>query len=328
MYEIELIEFSYADNLVLSFKSLRINSGEIVAIQGDNGTGKTTLLKLLAGIMVEQSGRFSFHGINNVKERTAKLRSSAVFVHQNPYLFSGTVYHNIASALGRSVSRSAIGKCVSMNLDLVGLHGFEHRRARGLSGGEIKRIALARAIAAKPEVLLLDEPTASVDSGTSVRIVELLRILSTENRTIIFSTHEPDIAYQVANRLLILKNGNIAPATLNVYRGTIVNTDESFIYFSAGGCEIKCPVRDGSYTTAVLPYDDVILSEGKVVSSAQNQMPGRVEMIREVDGRYRICLDCGVKIYSHITRRSLTELRIDIGKKLYAIFKASSVRLY
>ena len=328
MYEIEMMGFSYADTPVLSLRSLRINPGEIVAIQGDNGTGKTTLLKLLAGIILAHSGRLSYQGINEVKERTAKLRAGAVFVHQNPYLFSGTVYHNIASAIGRKGSRSAVGKCVSDNLDLVGLNGFERRRARKLSAGEIKRVALARAMAAKPEVLILDEPTASVDSGTSERIVELLRILSAEKRTVIFSTHNHDIAYRVANRLLILRNGDIAPASLNIYRGIITNADDSFLYFSAGRYEIKCPIRDGSYTSAVLPYDDVILSEEKVATSAQNQVPGRVSQIREIDGRYRICLDCGVKIYSHITKRSLAEMRIDIGKKLYAVFKASSVQLY
>ncbi len=328
MFEIEGVGFAYGDTPVLSLRSMRIASGEILAIQGDNGTGKTTFLKLLAGIVQEQTGRFSYQGIDQTKARTAMLRENAVFVHQNPYLFSGSVYHNIAAPLGRNTNRAAIRKAVLESLDLVGLHGFENRRARKLSGGEIKRVALARALVLKPKVLLLDEPTASVDLSTSSRIVELLRSLSTADCTIVFSTHEPGVAYRVANRLVILKNGDTTAASLNIYRGSIANIDESFLYFSVQGCEIKCFVRDGTYTAAVLPYDDVILSENKVETSAQNQLACRVEEIEKINGRYKICLDCGIKIYSHVTLRSVSQMQIKIGKKLYAIFKAASVQLY
>ncbi len=328
MFSLEGVGFAYADAPVLRIRSFRVSTGEIVAIQGDNGTGKTTLLKLLAGLLPEHSGSFSYQGIEPERLRTARLKSEAVFVHQEPYLFSGTVRHNIAAALGRGMKRSTVDRCVAENLELVGLRGFERRNVRKLSGGEVKRVAIARALASKPKVLLLDEPTAAVDSSSSDRIVELIRALSREGRTIVLSTHEPDVAYRVSDRLVVLRNGDVSPASLNIYKGSICGEDESFLYFSTDGCVIKCPVRAGSYSAAVLPYTDVILSTATVDTSAQNRMAGRVVGVEENDGRFTVCLDCGVKIRSQVTRKSIADMRIGIGKTLYAIFKASAVQLY
>ena len=328
MIEIDDLRFSYSETPVLSIDSFRILPGEIVAIQGDNGTGKTTLLKLLAGIIPGPPGSISYLGVDQTISRFDRLQSDSVYVHQEPYLLSGSVFRNVASAIHPKTNRADTQREVSTKLKLVDLQGFEGRHIRKLSGGEKKRVALARALAANPKVLLLDEPTASVDSRTSDRICSLIRLLAKKNRTIVFSTHEPDIAYRVSDRLVTLRDGNIAPVDLNIYRGSVKRTDESFLYFTTGDCEIRCPLRDGDFSAAVLPYDDVILSEFRVETSAQNQIEGKVVEISAIGTRFRICLDCGVRIFSHITGRSVSQMGIEEGKKLYAVFKASAIRLY
>lgn len=329
MFELEGLKFSYSGEPVLSIGHFRIAAGEIVGIQGDNGSGKTTLLKLLGGLLQEHSGRLAYMGVEERKQRIAMMQDDSVYVHQNPYLFSGSVHRNISAAIPPQRSdRRKSSNIVFESLRAVDLGGFEHRNVRKLSGGEVKRVSLARAIAANPTVLLLDEPTAGVDSKTTGRITELIRGFSSQNRTIILSTHEPDLAYRVSDRLVLLKNGNIHSANLNIFKGTALKTDASFLYFSTGGCELKCPIRKGAFTAAVLPYDDVILSERKVSTSAQNQVIGTVERVTPIDGRHRVSMDCGVKMVSHVTGHSVSNLNITVGKTLYAIFKASAVQLY
>ena len=222
LYSCEDLAFSYGpgQSPALSIPSLAIEEGQCVALLGPNGSGKTTLLKLFNGLLPESgragacSGALRFRGEALVGggERLLprSLRRETIYMHQQPYVLSGGVARNMAFACGaRGLSGRAASETAREALRLVGLEGLAGRRRRGLSGGEAQRLALARAIASGAGVLLLDEPTASVDAASRDRIAETLSMLARKGVTILFSTHEPEVLGGIAGRIISFERGAI-----------------------------------------------------------------------------------------------------------------------
>jgi tungstate transport system ATP-binding protein len=181
------IHVSFEDSVALCGVTLEIGSGEVFSIIGPNGSGKTTLLRLLGGLLKPTSGEIMLHGEDITDENRETLRTKATVVFQQPMHFGTSVFKNIAYGLRiRKINEDTISKKVAEALTLVGLEGFEDRQARKLSGGEQRRVAIARAVVLNPEILLLDEPTADLDVD-STRVVEnILRTLNVKiivNRT-------------------------------------------------------------------------------------------------------------------------------------------------
>jgi len=222
LYSCENLTFSYGlgQAPALSIPALAIEEGQCVALLGANGSGKTTLLKLLNGLLPEGgrtggcAGSLLFRGEALVRggERfiPRSLRRETVYMHQQPYVLSGGVARNMTFACGsRGLSGRAAAETAREALRLVGLEGLAGRRRRGLSGGEAQRLALARVIASGAGVLLLDEPTASVDAASRDRIAETLSMLARKGVTIIFSTHEPEVLGGIAGRIISFERGAI-----------------------------------------------------------------------------------------------------------------------
>ena len=190
----------------LHIPALSLRRGQSLAFVGPNGSGKTSLLKVLNGLIAPSEGRALFLG--DETRSSPSLRARSVYLHQHPWLFAGTVSYNVAFGC-RGLSRSEVGARVGESLALVGLAGFERRSYRALSGGEAQRVALARAFARGADVLLLDEPTASADAESTGRIGSARAEAARRGATIIFSTHEEDFARACATRLLRLEEGLI-----------------------------------------------------------------------------------------------------------------------
>ncbi len=329
LFRIDSLQFAYESVQVLDLPYLEILSGGVTVLIGPNGSGKTTLLKLLNGLLAASGGRIFYIGRLLDSRTLPDLRRQTVLVHQDPYLFDGNVYGNVSYGLRlRHAAAPDVRRKVAEVLEAVGLSGFERRRARRLSGGERQRVAIARALVLNPRVLLLDEPTASVDAE-SIRLLERLILkLTKEGTTVIISTHNPSFAYRLGTRLIFMDEGTAVPGRENVFKGVSESTDERFTYFRAGGQIIRCPAQEGHFITAVLPMDDVILSRESIRTSAQNQFHGTVTGVESFDSLSRVSLDCGFPVQALITEYSVDTLKVSPGEDFFVTFKASAVRLY
>jgi tungstate transport system ATP-binding protein len=139
------------------------------------------------------------------------LRQRVTLLHQRPYLFSGSVAGNVAFGLAaRGAGKTMIQDVVNESLEKVGLSGFESRTARELSGGESRRVALARALACKPEVLLLDEPVANVDRASAMLFESLVVSRAAYGMTIVISTHDERLGARLGASVIYLEDGKLA----------------------------------------------------------------------------------------------------------------------
>ena len=187
-----------------------VNEGELMALLGPSGGGKTTVLRMIAGLEMPTSGDIFIRGVR-VNDVTVQERNIG-FVFQNYALFKHmTVFKNIAFGLKiKKWKRSDIKDRVAEMLKLFDLDGMEKRFPHQLSGGQRQRIAIARALAPKPSVLLLDEPFGAVDAKIRQDLREwLVRLHHDLNLTTIFVTHDQEEALEVSNRIVIFSKGKL-----------------------------------------------------------------------------------------------------------------------
>jgi len=213
---------------VLRAVDVVFEKGKTTVIIGESGSGKSVLLKHLIGLLRPDSGEIYFHGrrIDQLKEyEMVEIRRRFGFLFQGGALFDSlTVAENIAFPLVEHTHepRDKIEQTVAEKLRMVGLDGLQQRKPAELSGGQRKRVALARAIALDPEIVLYDEPTTGLDPVRSDVIDELIRKLQHEiNVTGIVVTHDMKSAFKVADRIVMLKHGTfVADGTPDYFRTT------------------------------------------------------------------------------------------------------------
>lgn len=192
---------------MLSSLTLDLAAGAPTVVIGPNGAGKTSLLRLLMGLSAPTEGRIEERAAD---ENGAGLRKA--FVFQRPVMLRRTVADNLAYALkaaGLPASPEAIGQA----LERVGLKSLADRPARRLSGGEQQRLALARALSSKPALLLLDEPTASLDPHATKAIEDILTGVAASGTKIVMSTHDLGQARRLAGDIVFLAGGRLIEHT-------------------------------------------------------------------------------------------------------------------
>ena len=193
----------------------RAAEGEFVAIIGRSGSGKSTLLNLVGGLDTATSGRIDVKGTNlsemNRSDLAQHRRHTVGMIFQSFNLIpSRSALENVSLdlAFGGVPRRKRKDKAVAI-LAKVGLGERIHHTPGELSGGEAQRVAVARALANDPTILLADEPTGNLDSATSAEIIDLLRSLNQEGRTILMVTHDEDTAADVSHRIVRLSDGAV-----------------------------------------------------------------------------------------------------------------------
>ncbi|MCM3744531.1 ABC transporter ATP-binding protein [Sporosarcina luteola] len=211
---IQNLSFSYSNsptNAVEDF-TITINKGEIISILGRSGSGKSTILRLIAGLEMPKGGSFSLSDKTMFNKHTfvQPEKRGIGMVFQDYALFPHmSVQDNVLFGLPK-MSRNDKLKRVKEVLELVELEGYEKRYPHQLSGGQQQRVALARALAPQPELILLDEPFSNLDTELLVKIREdLRRILKKANITAIFVTHNQNDAHVLADRIVKIKDGII-----------------------------------------------------------------------------------------------------------------------
>ena len=347
--ELQNVTKAYGPKIVLDTIYLRIHEGEILALLGSNGSGKTTILKILAFIETPTSGEMRFLGERVNFKNTEKVRLQSTLVFQKTTVFSTSVYNNIAYGLKiRKVPKAERDLEVKEALELVKLEGFEKRNARRLSGGEQQRVAIARALVLKTKLLLLDEPTANLDPKNAEILEQVIETVNREKKvTIVMATHNMFQAKTLPHRIALMDEGKITEigsteeifgklsknlasfaAVGNTYKGNASVTSEGTAIVDVGnGLQIEvADQRLGEVSVFVNPQD-IILSKNSTETSARNVFKGRITGITDIGSLVKLTVDAGKPFTVQITKRSFNEMKLNIGAEVFITFKASSVQV-
>jgi ABC-type sugar transport system ATPase subunit len=338
-------------NFSLQNISIEIEQGDYYVLLGKSGSGKSMLLEMIAGVRFPDSGQIILKGKDITALGTGKR--NCILVYQDNALFPHmTVYENIAFTLkSHKVQKSKRNDVIQKMAGYVSIEHLLKRMPLHLSGGEAQRVALARALVVKPDVLLLDEPLSALDTQLRSGLQSLLRKINREGQTIVQVTHDFKEAVSLANKVALIDGGNL----IQVGTATEVfqNPRNEFVAGLSGVknfLKVKLFSKDsiGGLMTAVpenteielkvlsdeqpgigyLTFNssDVIISENRVESSAANNMKATVIDVIPCGNGMEIIADAGIKIHTLISRVSLSELQIDVGKSYWFSFKASACR--
>ncbi len=209
-YRLRDIRFCYGDKTVLAIQAQSFERGAITVLTGENGVGKSTLLKLLAFVATAQSGEIEFAGKTVTRDQLARLRKSVSLVQQNPYLIKGSVAKNIELGLKFRGLAQAERRAKSVRiLQLLGIEPLAEQPVKSLSGGEAQKVALGRTLVIDPDVILLDEPFTHLDHMFIGEFEALIRQLKANGKTVILTTHNPSQAHTLSDRIYQVADGKV-----------------------------------------------------------------------------------------------------------------------
>ena len=215
MLEVKNIKYSYDTNYqALKGVSLKVEKGEMVALLGKNGAGKSTLFLHLNGIFRPDEGKVIIDGeeLKYDKKSLLKFRQKVGIVFQNPddQIFAPTVEEDVAfGPLNLGLPMEEVQDRVEQALVRVGMSGYEKTAPHHLSGGQKKRVAIAGIIAMRPEIMILDEPTAGLDPEGVDKVLNILNKLNEEGMSIIISSHDIEMVNHFADKIFVLYGGEI-----------------------------------------------------------------------------------------------------------------------
>ena len=212
LIEVNHLSTTFGDHVVHRDVSLAVDRGEVLSLVGGSGSGKTTLLRQMMGLETPSAGEAKVFGVSlqhSDAEEMRRIRNRWGVLFQQGALFSAlTVYDNIALPLRElgTVDEDLVRELVLLKLEMVGIEaGHATKMPSDLSGGMVKRVALARALALEPELLFLDEPTAGLDPDRSESFVQLIEDLRHElELTVVMVTHDLDTLISLSNRVAVL----------------------------------------------------------------------------------------------------------------------------
>ncbi len=219
LFEIDRLTYRYEGVIALDALSLSIAEGKRVALLGANGSGKSTLLRILDGLYFGASGAVRFRGVELTENRFAEdefafaFRKQVGLVFQNPnvQLFNPSVFDEVAfGPLQLRLPKREVRARVETILERMRLSHLKNRAPHRLSGGEKKRVALASVLVMEPDVLLLDEPTASLDPRSQSQVIDLLVEWGGGAKSVIIATHDLGDLHDIADRCYVLDRGRLA----------------------------------------------------------------------------------------------------------------------
>jgi tungstate transport system ATP-binding protein len=335
LYEMTGLEKILGGRKILDISRFTIRSGRIYSLTGPNGAGKTTLLKILAFLDRPSAGEIRFCGnpVLQGKSDMLNLRRQVVMVDQSPLLFTGTVTDNVEFGLKmRKIPAAERRKMTIDALEQVGMEHFVRAEAHRLSGGETKRVALARALAIRPKVLLCDEPTANVDSENQKIILDILADINRQEKTsIIFSTHYQSLEQQLAHFCLHLEHGHISEhQAANVYHAELIERGHH-----RSSCRLSEEVTLTLPTRVVpaeplfnLRIDQEKIRLADIIGERETEgslIEGRVAQIREENGRIEVKLDAGIILDLMLSRRMYEDRSIRVGEVVAVVIPDDAV---
>lgn len=302
LYRLENVTRRFGGRTALDIPRLGIAEYSVTALLGPNGAGKSTLLDILAFLSPPDSGEIVWRGSRQplTRQNLASLRREVVLVDQHPVLFSSGVFANVAFGLKtRAIPRAEHHRRVEEALDLVGMRSFIDRTGSKLSGGETQRLAIARALACRPSVLLFDEPTANIDAENQIAIESIIRDIAAERKTtIIFSTHNVMQAARLADeRLFLLEGRPAASAYENLFRGEIRHENSRALFTINHSLSVPAPdAPPGAARAALNPRRAFIIPGDSPIPEGTFCSPGRLLQLAAEGRELRILVDVGVTL--------------------------------
>jgi molybdenum ABC transporter ATP-binding protein len=338
---------------------------QVLVLFGPSGSGKSTTLQAIAGLVTPQAGDISLNGKLLFQRVPGRPRVNLPARDRRVgYVFQDYALFPHLTALGNvgfAITRSPKSRLQALDfLDRVGLADVAHRYPDELSGGQQQRVALARALAPNPDLLLLDEPFASLDAELRRSLRRELRtILSQTGIPVVLVTHDREEALALGDVVQVIDQGrplsqgeplqvlgqpgqgrvarlvgveNLLPMRVE----SLLPQDGTMICVAGPGnaegqrpLRLEVPLSDFRQNDAVtvgIRASDIILSQERLLrSSARNQLPGRVSAVEHQPPGYQVALECsGATLRCHITGSALHDMNIELGMQLWAVFKASS----
>ncbi len=334
-----------------------VREGEILALIGPNGVGKSTLLLTLAQIIKPITGDLKFNNRTLNFNKTLAYRRSIAVMLQDPLMLHCSVFDNIAIGLRfRGLSKKQIETRVMHWLSRLGIRNLRHRSAQRISGGEAQRVSMARSMVLDPEILFLDEPFRALDAPTRARLMADFRAIQSDgDTTTILVTHDLDEALLLADRVAIILEGGLrqcdspemvysSPSDADVADFVGVETILPGCVNSVNAGHVTVAV-DGFFLDAIstaefnqqvllcIRPEDITLwvANDLPQSSARNHLAGKVQSILPEGPLMRVSVRChkgrkqkAFTVTAFITRTSAHEMSIEAGKSVLLTFKASA----
>jgi ABC-type Fe3+/spermidine/putrescine transport system ATPase subunit len=328
--------------------NLRIEDGEVFVLVGPTGAGKTTLLNVIAGV-VDYRGGVWMDGVN--VDKISPRRRGVGYLFQDLALFPHlTVESNIAFGLqAQGYRRTVADERISSLMQMMRIQHLAGRYPHMLSGGERKRVALARSLAPSPKVLLLDEPTSSLDHQTAKYLrSELLGVLKSLKVTTVHVTHDLREAEEVADRIALISNGRIEQVStpqglffnpLNeavsefIGMPNIIECKQSRVLASglvevaSDDIRMVLPYDGNGIKRIAIPPDDIYLSNVRPPGPALNRFVGRVEEITEHHSTVRVRLSVGkTSLFAELPVSAFNEISLEKGEDVHVVIKLRRLR--
>ncbi len=347
----------HLDNISVRFPAfalepltLTVEKHDYMTLLGVSGAGKTVVLELLAGLIRPDSGKIWLNGKDITGQKIQERRIGLVY--QDLSLFPHlTAMNNIAYPLRRKgLSGNKLRERIHKLASETETGHLLTRYPGTLSGGEAQRVALARTLAADPEVLLLDEPLSNLDVRLKSDLRKLLRKIHQSGKTIIHVTHDYMEAATLSNKVAVIQNGRL------LQHGTpeqVFRHPRSAFVAQFSGIKNLFPCRpamdskenglqtaiigdhtaiqylgddppDGGYL--MIPEQDIVISLQPIDTSAVNQLKGTIKEIYLAGSGVELVVDAGEEFVVSVSRKSQSALQLEVGKEIWLTFKASAVR--
>ena len=330
MVELRGVRHRYEGRVVLDLEHFAVPAGALLAVVGHNGSGKSTLLRLLALLERPTEGEVLLGSVA-VRHPSTALRRRVTLVEQRPLLFRGTVLENIGFGLRlRGIGGTEAYKRTAEVADQLGLLSLLERRRHELSDGEVQRVAVARALAVRPDVLLLDEPASSADRAAAAA---MYRALAAERAArpmaICIASHQLEDAYRWADDIRALAEGRLSPVTPeNLFRVDLPSGGGTK-HVRVGTVEIAVTTDRTGPSVIAVPPTDIFVSREPMPSSARNVFKGRVTGVAaHRAGTVHVTADVGVELVATVTTEAARELALAPEAPVVFSFKASAVRVF
>ncbi|MEW5844634.1 MAG: ATP-binding cassette domain-containing protein [Bacteroidota bacterium] len=336
-------------SFLLSQVTFKVSQADYFMLLGPSGSGKSLLLQIISGLVRPDSGRLLFNG-NDITSVPAGKRNLGILFQDLALFPHLNVFDNIAYPLRvKKQNGNNIRQTVNELAAQFSISHLLKQSVTSLSGGEKQRVALARTLASKPSILLLDEPLSAVDAQLHLDIMAMLRSINRHGTTIIHVTHNFEEAISLASRVGVLNQGHLVQVgepvevfqnprsefvakftgAKNFFRVKRLNaTPNGLVYAELPFGKTVAFYADTIFPQGFVcfPEDSVVLSTQVENQSALNVFRGKVIDIFAQRFGYEVVIDCGFRVSALITKESLQKLNISAGTEIFASVKANAVK--
>ncbi len=334
LYELKNLIKTYDQRTVLNLERLSLEKNKILGLLGPNGAGKTTLLEIMAFLIRPSAGDIWFKKemVNFTNGKLMDLRRKVVLIQQQPLLFTTTVFKNVEYPLKiRKTPRSKRERIVKELLGLVGMGMFTHASAHKLSGGETHRVAIAQALACFPEVILMDEPTASVDVENQINIERIIKEINREKGiSVIFTTHDMIQASRLADKTVFLFEGKVAQSIYeNIFSGHIeVDSKGNKYCVLQSGLKMRVSSQNTGPVRISIDPCAVKLNQIERDCSTHNSFKGTLMQLANEQSKVRALVDVGIPLSVLIPKDVFKSLHLDLGEEVRLYCPEDSIDVF